>query len=138
MWQKMLCKKVCGGRNKMKGLIVKKGWLDLILSGDKPWEIRGSDTRIRGRICLIESGTGLIKGFATLVSSFELSRDALFQNKYRHRIEDLSIVKYKKPHAWRLSDAERLDKFIPYKHPQGAVVWVNLPDDILKGRDGEC
>lgn len=117
----------------MKGLIVKSPWIDKILSRDKPWEIRGSNTKIRGTICLIESGTGLIKGIAKLATSFSLSHETLFTNKYKHRIEDLSIIKYKKPHAWVMVNAERLPKPIPYKHPQGAVIWVNLPDDILEG-----
>jgi hypothetical protein len=120
----------------MKGLIVKSPWIDKILSGEKPWEIRGSDTKIRGTICLIESGTGLIKGVAELPTSFSVSHEALFENKYKHRIEDLSIIKYKNPHAWVMANPERLPKPIPYKHPKGAVIWVNLPDEILEVHGG--
>ena len=35
---------------------------------------------------------------------------------------------YKKNYAWPLSDAKRLEKPVPYKHPQGAVKWVK---DVL-------
>lgn len=32
------------------GLIIRKEWLDLILSGKKKWEMRSGRTRIRGDI----------------------------------------------------------------------------------------
>lgn len=38
-----------------KGLIIKKEWLDLILSGEKHWEMRSNITLIRGDIALIQS-----------------------------------------------------------------------------------
>ena len=42
----------------MDGLIVKKRWLNLILSGKKTIEIRGSNTKKIGQpIYLLESGT---------------------------------------------------------------------------------
>lgn len=34
----------------MNGLIIKKQWLDKILAGEKTWELRGSNTKVRGRI----------------------------------------------------------------------------------------
>ena len=47
----------------MDGLIVKKRWLNLILSGKKTIEIRGSNTKKIGQpIYLLESGTNLVKG----------------------------------------------------------------------------
>jgi hypothetical protein len=33
---------------------------------------------------------------------------------------------YKQPHAWELRDAVLFSQPIPYIHPQGAVIWVNL------------
>lgn len=42
----------------MDGLIIKKEWLDLILSGEKTLEIRGHDTRkLNEPIYLLESGS---------------------------------------------------------------------------------
>jgi len=46
----------------MNGLIIKPEWADLILSGKKTWEIRGSQTHIHGTIGIIKSGSGLIYG----------------------------------------------------------------------------
>ena len=123
-------------RSKLKGLIIKKHWLDLILSGQKPWEIRGSNTKVRGTICLIESGTGMIKGAVELMDVNQLNSKILPMFKRFHCIEDTNAVSYKHPYAWVMQSPIKLDKPIPYKHPQGAVVWVNLPDDILEGVKG--
>lgn len=46
----------------MDGLIIKEKWLRLILSGLKSWEIRGSRTKKRGTIYLIQSGSSHIMG----------------------------------------------------------------------------
>lgn len=110
----------------MQGLIVKEYWLKKILSGEKPWEIRSTNTKKRGKIALIQSGTSKIFAYANLVDSFPVTREDLERNKDKHCIEDLSIISYKKPHAWVLNDIEVLDTPIPYKHKQGAVIWVNI------------
>jgi hypothetical protein len=105
----------------------------LILGGLKPWEIRASDTKVRGQICLIESGSGEIKGTVNLVDVKNLTQWDLLEYHEKHRVYDLDEVPYCQPRAWVFADAYRLPNPIPYKHPQGAVIWVNLPDDILKG-----
>lgn len=114
----------------MKGLIIKKKWLDLILEGAKTWEIRGASTRVRGKIALIESGTGLIVGEAQLTDVVgPLSKKDLLSSIDRHCVPRQSIVKgirYKNPHAWVLEGAKRFKEPKPYSHPQGAVIWVNL------------
>ena len=52
----------------MDGLIIKRQWLDLILSGKKTLEIRGSDTKKVGEaIYLLESGTHRVRGNAGFV-----------------------------------------------------------------------
>jgi hypothetical protein len=118
----------------MDGLIVKKIWLDLILSGEKTWELRGSRTQKRGQIALIQSGSGLIMGVCNLVEvRGPLSIDELEESFDKHRvpIEYLkSHLSYENTFAWILRQARRLSKPIPYKHPSGAVIWVKLPAQI--------
>ena len=47
----------------MRGLIIKKEWLELILSGKKTIEIRSSKTSCIGEtIYLLESKTHLVRG----------------------------------------------------------------------------
>ncbi len=113
----------------MKCLIVKKEWLDLILSGEKVWEMRSRMTKVRGRIGLIESGSGLIVGECELTGCSDLSytHPENIQSIYhlKHRVLNPDQLK-RWNKAWRVKKAKRYDKPIPYKHPQGAVVWVNV------------
>lgn len=56
----------------MKGLIIKSPWIELILEGKKTWEIRGSNTKIRGPIVLIKSGSKKAFGEVNIIDSREL------------------------------------------------------------------
>lgn len=108
-----------------KALIVKKVWLDLIFDGGKVWEMRTTKTKIRGRVGLIESGTGLIVGEVNMIGCAERqvpkNKDLI---KY-HKVENLNLLdKWK--WAWFLMGAKRYETPIPYDHPQGAVIWVNI------------
>lgn len=106
-------------------LIIKGSWLELILKGKKVWEIRGTKTKKRGIIHLARSGAGkLIFGSASLVSCFEISREAFKRNMKKHRISDFREVKYPKMHAWVLRNVRRYDKPLRYRHPRGAMIWV--------------
>lgn len=119
-----------------RALIIKKHWLDLILSGKKTWEIRGNNTKIRGRIGLVESGSGLVVGECDLTSSFYLRSTRLNPIFHKEGFKGLTIlhginvedwdatVKYKNPHAWVLENAKRHKSPCPYVHPKGAVIWV--------------
>jgi ASCH domain len=111
-----------------RGLIIKEHWLNHILEGRKTWEIRGSNTTIREEIALIQSGTGKIMGKAKLVECKELTFEEYQASEEFHAIpNDLTKHSpYKKIYAWILEDATRLIEPIPYQHPQGAVIWVNL------------
>jgi hypothetical protein len=115
----------------MDGLIIKKEWLDLILDGKKdsgekkPLEVRNSPNKKSGPIALIESRSGMVKGTCTIGPSFCMSDKTFKKLKEKHFVERPF---YKKNYAWPLSNAKRLKKPVPYKHPQGAVKWVK---DVL-------
>lgn len=112
----------------MNGLVIKKKWLDLILSGEKTWEIRGSKTKVRGRIALIESGSGMVVGEAHLVEVLgPLTTRAMLNSVTKHQVPAATIrrgLRYKTPHAWVMTKAKRYRKPKPYDHPPGAVIWV--------------
>lgn len=112
----------------MKGLIIKDPWIELIFEGLKTWEIRGSNSKIRGTIALIKSGTGMIYGTVEIVDSILLTSEQYYQAFEKHRIPDTDEkpLPYKKVHAWVLINPVKFEKPIPYVHPQGAVIWVNL------------
>jgi hypothetical protein len=113
----------------LKALIVKKQWLDLILAGRKTWELRGSRTGTRGRIGLIESGSGQIKGTCELVGVLgPLSISELRRRSAKHQVPPRQFdghTRYKRTFAWVIQNARRYSRPRPYNHPQGAVIWVN-------------
>ena len=116
----------------MKGLVIRSPWIDMILSGDKTWEIRGSRTARRGRIALIQSGTKTVVGVCDLIDvEGPLSMSKLLANQPKHRIPAARLrrdgMPYKRTFAWVLAHAARLPEPVAYEHPTGAVIWVDLP-----------
>lgn len=109
-----------------RALIVRKPWIDLILSGEKVWEMRSRPTSIRGRIGLIEAGSGLIVGECNLDSVGEsINNFNLGYGHHHHKVDDFDLLeKWHIP--WVLSGAKRYDAPIPYKNPKGAATWVNI------------
>ena len=110
----------------MKALIIKKPWIDYILEGKKTWEIRGCNTKIRGQIELIQSGSGLVVGSCEIVDCKELNLEDYKNNIDKHNIQDVTTLPYKKTFAWVIVNAKRYESPRKYKHPQGAIIWVNL------------
>lgn len=110
----------------MKGLIIKSPWIDLILEGKKVWEIRSRNTNIRGEIALIRSGSGTIIGTVELTDCKKLAQSDFKINYAKHCINTDSELPYKNVYAWVLQNAVLYEKPIPYIHPKGAIIWVNL------------
>lgn len=102
-----------------------------ILAGKKTWDIRGSNTKIRGEIALIKSGSGTIVGKCEIVDVIgPLTFSDLEANIDKHCVskEQLERVfgKYKTLYSWVLDNVVTLSTPVPYEHPQGAVIWVNI------------
>lgn len=116
-----------------KALIVKKEWLDLILSGKKTIEIRGSNSRIRGEIGLIESKSGLIVGSCCIVDSILVDDNNLDYVLKHSCIDSVESLKnfYSKQYAWKLESAKRFEQPIKYNHPKGAIIWIDLSKQKL-------
>ena len=114
----------------MDGLIIKKEWLDLIFDGKKKMEIRGNIpwSHKDKIIALIgESGSAEVKGEGKLYAVTRLWEEGWFEKMQKyHQIPDekKSMIKYKKYFAWWFCDVKKYEKPKPYKHPQGAVIWV--------------
>ena len=121
---------VDGGIN--RGLLIREEHLDRILAGAKTWEIRSKATARRGPVALIESGSGKVVGVCEIVevigplSLAELQRNARRVGSRADRLD------YKRTYAWVLRRARRLRKPIPYRHPQGAVIWVKLEPRVTR------
>jgi hypothetical protein len=116
----------------MKALTIKEPWISLILSGKKTWELRSRDTRVRGRIALIRKGSGTVVGVADLTATLpNLSRSDLKTNVAKHQVPQREIgLDFRWNVAWVLEGARPLREPVPYQHPPGAVIWVNLPPEV--------
>lgn len=114
----------------MKALIIDEPWISLILDGRKTWEMRSTHAAIRGRIALIRKGSGTVVGLADVVDSIgPLDEIAWRAHRARHRIP---VERYAETArwniAWQLENARPLARPVPYAHPNGAVIWVNLSE----------
>lgn len=110
-----------------KALVIKPQWCRLILDGSKTWEMRSAQTHFRGTFGIIESGSGLIVGLANLVDCLPaLEASNYFSHFDKHRIPKMDGITHKWKYAWVLEGATRFETPIPYRHPRGAVIWVNL------------
>jgi hypothetical protein len=116
----------------LKGLLIRKRWIDAILAGDKTWELRGTSTRQRGEIALIQSKSGTVVGVAELVDvKGPFTREEL-QQRTEHCVPPSEVgQRYERTYAWVLDNARRLDRPVPYQHPSGAVIWVRLDESVI-------
>jgi hypothetical protein len=112
------------------GLIIKRKWLDQIFDNNKVWEMRTSQTKITGKIALIESGTGKIVGEAIITGCCGPIEPDL-KHFDKHKVGDPELLK-KWKYAWIIVCPTRYEIPIPYKHPKGAVIWVKLDDKIQR------
>ena len=117
------------------GLIIRQPYIGDILSNNKLWELRTANTKRRGLIYLIESGSGLIKGFTELEDSIRLDKKLYDSSFDKHRVsipyEDCRWNQY----AWVMHNTHKFLHPYNYQHPRGAVIWVklnteNVPDII--------
>jgi hypothetical protein len=118
-----------------KGLIIDIPHIDNILSGKKTWEMRSTQTKQRGRIALIRKGhPGKIIGIVEIIGSLgPFSKEEMLANQPKHlmtseRINDPEASKYR--NAWVLKNAKLLKRPIPFEQKSGAVIWVNLDEEI--------
>lgn len=123
-------------------LIIKGPWLKEIFAENEPkdWEIRGSRTEKRGKILLIESGTGLITGQTEITGCMELDLVDFLHHEKHHKIPDTvhhNNLPYPHTFAWQMKGSKKYREPIPYKHPQGAVIWVKIPAKDLEGTEAE-
>jgi hypothetical protein len=89
-----------------RALIVFEPYATDIVTGKKPIEYRSRPTNIRERIGIISAGTKTIIGEVDLVDC-----------------EETALVSR---YFWILKNPLRYRKPKPYKHPQGAQVWVKV------------
>lgn len=117
----------------LKGLIIRRPWIDLILSGQKTWEMRSQATSSRGLVALIEKGSGNVVGVARLDGSLPPIRPSDMPLHFaKHRVPQQLVEEpgFNWLTPWVVTDARRLDNPIPYCHKSGAVIWVALEPGV--------
>ena len=118
-----------------RGLVIGSDWIDLILSGEKTWEMRSQNTKIRGWIGLIRKGSGTVVGVAKLHEvgpAQSLQEMHITQQKHQIPTEMLTngqFAKYRVP--WKLSQVSLLQRPVQYIHTNGAVIWVKLDEGAI-------
>lgn len=124
----------------MDGFIIKKEWLDLIVSGKKTLEIRGHSTqKLNQPIYLLESGTRRVRAICSITSSALLDEYNWEKLKQEHCVDitfaELNRI-YRKAYGWKLTNIEPIEDIWHYTHPKGAVIWVKDVQPIEKNAGG--
>lgn len=112
-----------------RGLIIKERPLNKIFEHKKLWEIRSSNTNIRGKIFLIQSGTKMILGECRIIDCIKLDENMFENNRSIHfSHKKYSELLYKTPYAWVIDEKsiKKYEQPVQYEHPSGAIIWVNL------------
>lgn len=122
----------------VRGLMVRDPYLTDIISQRKTWEIRSFSTSIRGRIGLIKSGSGHVFGEAKIdhvVGPLSLEQLLNHTEIGPHDVSELEksgTLPYSddqglsKTFAWVLKSIRAYEPPVAYRHPSGAVTFVDL------------
>lgn len=141
----------------MDGLIIKPEWLAQIygpiqpFSEPKTMEIRGSATKKRGRIYLLESGSGLVTGETTIVDCIQIKNKRDWDTyREKHQVLDVEYQGRKiegylyartrydgKIYAWVFKDTVKYDTPRLYEKPKGAIIWVKDVEKHIVWRKAE-
>ena len=106
-------------------LVIKKPYIDMIISGQKTLEIRGAPCRkpVGTRVFLSASGSGTICGSAIFSGSVgPISLEDWDAYRAMHRVEGNELM-YKKTFGWSFVQAEVVDPPIPYMVKRGSIGW---------------
>ncbi len=123
----------------MDGLIINQPYANLIINGQKSWELRSRPapkSKIGFEIYLLSKGN--ILGKIKIQSSHgPINQKKLKDNIHLHRVSldelDDSLILY----VWEISISERFRVPKKYLHPNGARIWVRnvlLLDHHTKGK----
>jgi hypothetical protein len=121
-----------------RGLLIRDPYISDILAGRKRWELRGFPTRIRGRIGLIKSTSGRV--FAecvlrecigpleldVLLRSSEIGPNDLREIQQSGAPPYTNVEGVSTTYAWVFDEVRVYSEPIPYRHPSGAVTFVDL------------
>lgn len=112
----------------MSALVLKEPWATLVVNGKKTIEIRTMTTNKIGKeIYIAKAGTKTLIGKVTITDCRRLTPEEFQNLAPQHLALHYSFPPGKKIYGWYLKNAHRFPQPIPYKHPQGAQIWVKIP-----------
>lgn len=127
-----------------RGLLIRDPYISDILEGRKRWELRGFATRIRGPIGLIKSSSGRVFGecvlrecvgpleLDTLLKSPEIGPHDLGEIQESGKLPYVNLEGGSATYAWVLDEVRLYSQPIPYRHPSGAVTFVDLTRAVTR------
>lgn len=116
-----------------QALIIDEPWIGHLIAGRKTWEMRSRPTTKRGRIALVRKGSGAVVATATIIDCLPpLSAADMPVHFARHRVPQDMVERegYRWFTPWVLADVRPLAQPLPYRHPSGAVTWVDLAPEV--------
>lgn len=102
----------------MRCLFVKPPFAGYIVDGVKLIEYRTRETYIRGRVGIIESGTGTIIGTVDIFDCYFNPRFQIYE--------------------WYLHNPKRFATPVPFERKRGAMVWIDLDVDLENRQFAPC
>ena len=115
----------------LSAIPIREPWIDMILAGEKRWEIRSKFTKKIGPVALIRAGSGTVVGTANLTEVIQITTKKAFKKHAIMGFRPLTKAEAKDlegQYAWVLKDVIKFKNPVPYKHPSGAVTWVTLDE----------
>jgi len=91
------------------------------------------EPRCEDQIALVPSGSGTVVGVCDLIDCIgPLTQSEFRKNASKAGLQkhEAQLGRYRTTYAWVLEEPKRLDSPVPYKHPSGAVIWVNLDRSV--------
>mgnify|MGYP000389064567 CR=1 FL=1 len=119
---------------KIRGLIVRWPYVEMLAEGTKKWEIRKANTKFRGVVAFLSRGW--LYGFAELTDSFEMSVTELRRYGRLHRANDV-LEEYASDrdtlYVWVFRRPLKLPRPVKVTYARGARIWVQLEErKVLK------
>jgi ASCH domain len=116
----------------LKALIIRSPYIELILAGQKTWEMRSWRNHWRGPVALIKKGSLQVSGVADLTEVIgRMSDDERLASQSKHCVlPEVWLEPRMAKHniAWILSNPMQLAVPIPYEHVKGAQSWFVLDE----------
>ena len=116
----------------MSILLIRKEWLDKILSGEKTIEIRGQNckSKIGHTIGLSYCGLKNKEHFIVATVFIEAVKKYHtideYNNDYEKHQSKQTALPYKNTYGWILKNIQILDKKVEYTYKKGAIICVSL------------